>query len=186
MIQTNEIYTEIISIAPRKTKVDLFTFVCFAVMSTCVKRNHENIQDMVGENIDLQNVPKSTSYFNKNRRSYGPLDGQFYFSIPVIFGFADKLTQIVYNIKHSRKSFLLVPIQFTRNTHLYLLLFQCENVSLNQGPVKNHCGVCNRPIAIFHDVPLCEACYYWHHIKCVGISSAEYFTLGSNDEPWCC
>ena len=105
-------------------------------MSTCVKRNHENIQDMVGENIDLQNVPKSTSYFNKNRRSYGPLDDQFYFSIPVIFGFADKLTQIVYNIKHSRKSLLLVPIQFTRNTHLYLLLFQCGNVSLNQGPVK--------------------------------------------------
>ena len=32
-------------------------------------------------------------------------------------------------------------------THIYLLLFVCGDVSLNPGPIRHPCGVCNRPVA---------------------------------------
>ena len=108
------------------------------------------------------------------------------FSLPLISGVADKLILIFYNIKHNRKSPLSVPIQFQRRTHMYLLLLLCGDVSLNPGPVKNPCGICSRPIAKNHRAILCEACYCWHHIKCAGISQAEYVTLGGTNKPWCC
>lgn len=33
---------------------------------------------------------------------------------------------------------------------------------------------------------MCEACYFWLHIKCEGISPAEYASLCSDDKPWTC
>ena len=32
----------------------------------------------------------------------------------------------------------------------------------------------------------CEACCFWHHIKCENFSPSEYVSLGENDEPWIC
>ena len=37
-----------------------------------------------------------------------------------------------------------------------------------------------------HRAVQCEACYYWLHIKCEGISPAEYIILCCDDDPWIC
>ena len=62
----------------------------------------------------------------------------------------------------------------------------CGDISLNPGPVKNPCGKCSRPVAKTHRAVQCEACYYWLHIKCEGISPAEYTILCGDDDPWIC
>ena len=100
--------------------------------------------------------------------------------------FADKWTQIFYCIKHTRTVPLSIPLEFSKRTHVYLLLFLCGDISLNPGPVKNPCGICSKPVARNHRAILCEACYNWHHIKCAGISPDDYICLGSTDDPWCC
>ena len=170
-----------------KPKVELFISVCFVLMSCCIKQNEEASLETVGiKNLDLCHISKSTIGYDESVSPCRTFDNQMTFSLPFTSGFADKLTLIFYNIKHNRKSPLSVPIQFQRRTHMYLLLLLCGDVSLNPGPVKNPCGICSRPIAKNHRAILCEACYCWHHIKCAGISPAEYVTLGGTDEPWCC
>ena len=52
--------------------------------------------------------------------------------------------------------------------------------------MKNLCGICSRPVAKNHRAVLCEACYFWHHIKCEKISLAEYVSLCGDDKPWIC
>ena len=72
------------------------------------------------------------------------------------------------------------------------LLFVCGDISLNPGPIRYPCGVCNRPVAKNgsvaknHRTVLCEACYLWHHIKCESISPTEYASLSGDDNPWTC
>ena len=98
----------------------------------------------------------------------------------------DKWIQIFYCIKPNRKIPLSVPITFRSRTHVYLLLFVCGDISLIPGPVKNPCGKCNRPVAKNHRAVKCEACYFWLHIKCEGISPADYVSLCHDDNPWTC
>ena len=64
--------------------------------------------------------------------------------------FADKWTQIFYCIKHARTVPLSIPLEFSKRTHVYLLLFLCGDISLNPGPVKNPCGICSKPVARNH------------------------------------
>ena len=37
-----------------------------------------------------------------------------------------------------------------------------------------------------HRAVQCKVCYYWLHIKCEGISPAEYTILCGDDDPWIC
>ena len=57
---------------------------------------------------------------------------------------------------------------------------------MNPGPVRNPCGFFCRPVAKNHRAVQCEACYFWHHIKCENISPTEYSVLCGDDKPWIC
>ena len=79
-----------------------------------------------------------------------------------------------------------MPIKFQDRSHYYLLLLVCGGVSLNPGPKRNPCGICHRPVPKNHRAVQCEACYFWHHIKCENISPTEYSILCGDDKPWIC
>ena len=66
------------------------------------------------------------------------------------------------------------------------LIFTYCCLSLNPGPVRNPCGICRRPVAKNHLAVQCEACYFWHHIKCENISPTEYSVLCGDDKAWIC
>jgi hypothetical protein len=77
------------------------------------------------------------------------------------------------------------PITLKNCVKLYLILL-AGDVATNPGPVANPCGYCARPVAKTHRAVLCEACYYWWHIKCAGISPNEYQKLSKSTDPWIC
>jgi hypothetical protein len=65
------------------------------------------------------------------------------------------------------------------------------DVEVNPGPVKYPCGICGRPVANNHRALECDTCNLWHHIKCAGITPAEYNQFVKAEEqgktyPWEC
>ncbi|KAH3787195.1 hypothetical protein DPMN_165315 [Dreissena polymorpha] len=57
-----------------------------------------------------------------------------------------------------------------------MILQLSGDVSPNPGPIRTPCGKpgCSRAIASNCRAELCEACYYWWHIKCANISDKQY------------
>ncbi len=69
-----------------------------------------------------------------------------------------------------------------------LLLLSCGDVHPCPGPnYKFPCRVCHKPVKCNQKGILCDMCNLWHHIKCINMSTKEYFRLADNeDEPWEC
>ena len=79
---------------------------------------------------------------------------------------------------------LIIPAVLCRRHRIvfFLLLLQ-GNVESNPGPCRYPCGECSAPVK--RGVQ-CEACYFWLHASCIGLTIDDYQNLQSSDEPWLC
>ena len=62
------------------------------------------------------------------------------------------------------------------NTFCRYLLLLSGDVELNPGP-EDPCTVCNRKMAVRHQVLCCWQCESWVHKKCAGISESRYKSI---------
>ncbi len=69
-----------------------------------------------------------------------------------------------------------------------ILLLAYGDVHPCPGPnYKFPCGICHKPVKVNQKGILCDMCNLWHHIKCINMTTAEYFRLAENEEePWEC
>ena len=70
---------------------------------------------------------------------------------------------------------LLSKLNYTRRKKFFsLLLLVCGDISLNPGPTRYPCAVCEKGVrkGVF-----CSHCNSWAHQKCEGISNIEYRRL---------
>jgi hypothetical protein len=81
---------------------------------------------------------------------------------PTMYGTRkNSLYRMVYSHKHSSKVAIIA-------------LLLSGDVHPNPGPVRYPCGVCANPVAQNHYAVCCDSCDRWVHIRCAGISQAEY------------
>ena len=57
------------------------------------------------------------------------------------------------------------------------LLLLCGDVLENPGPVKNLCGLCDKPVKRNQKAIECEECFKWYHVKCMSITAKSYEKL---------
>ena len=69
-----------------------------------------------------------------------------------------------------------------------IMIVQCGDVESNPGPIKFPCMTCHQPVASNHRAMGCEECDMWVHIKCCGVTPAQYaaFQRGESTCPWRC
>lgn len=71
-------------------------------------------------------------------------------------------------------------------TIFQLLVLLSGVVHLHPGPVKYPCAICSRPVASNPCALQCDRCDFWGHIKCVGVSQAQYNQLIGSSTSWEC
>lgn len=62
------------------------------------------------------------------------------------------------------------------------LLLLAGDVEVNSDPSggRHHCGVCSRVVRSNSKAILCEVCYYWLHIQCIGLNTNIFKALTSH------
>ena len=61
-------------------------------------------------------------------------------------------------------------------------LILCGDVSLNPGPTRYPCTVCDKPVRSNQRSLQCDNCQLWSHADCTGVSGALYAELQSQTE----
>ncbi len=87
-------------------------------------------------------------------------------------------TKISQTLKYARKT--------TACTYQLLSTYKISlsgDIHPNPCPVKTLCRSCYEQVAKRHREPLCDACYYQYHIKCVNMSFIEYANV---TDTWLC
>ena len=83
-------------------------------------------------------------------------------------------------------------LMFSKETRrsLLLLLILSGDIAPNPGPIRNPCGMCEKPVRSNQRALLCDLCEIWFHLKClpdsIAISNCEYDRLGCSTESWYC
>ena len=57
------------------------------------------------------------------------------------------------------------------------LILLVGDASINPGPVKHPCAICDKCCRINQQAIQCNECDLWHHSKCIDVSHEEYFNL---------
>ena len=103
----------------------------------------------------------------------------------------------IYQAKHVQ----LFPLQFChlcdigeirlfahrQGTCNCVLLLLCGDISMNLGPTKYPCTVCNKPVKSNQWALLCDRCDQWSHAGCASVDNSLYTELSSQgDFSWYC
>lgn len=69
---------------------------------------------------------------------------------------------------------------------LPLLLLLSGDISLNPGPIRFPCGICEKPVRSNQHGLQCDGCDTWSHRNCLSMLKAEYVRLSNSMESWFC
>jgi hypothetical protein len=84
----------------------------------------------------------------------------------------------IYKVMHDRQRVIHCNRPMLYLTSLLILV--SADIHSNPGPVNFPCGVCEKPVGKNHRALECEACSYWVHIKCGGITPNKYKNFQKN------
>ena len=65
-------------------------------------------------------------------------------------------------------------------------LLLCGDVSLNPGPVKYPCGICDRSLKSNQRGIQCDYCDTWFHVNCINLNPIIYEALANTSCIWEC
>ncbi|XP_048579020.1 uncharacterized protein LOC125560735 [Nematostella vectensis] len=70
---------------------------------------------------------------------------------------------------------------------LILIIMANDCSTMNPGPVKDPCGICQKPTRSNQRAIQCDECDMWYHTKCIAMTAQSYDRLGSDSQlAWLC
>ena len=69
---------------------------------------------------------------------------------------------------------------------IQVLLLLSGDISLNPGPARYPCGLCEKPVHSNQHGLQCDDCNIWTHRTCLSMDKNKYMRLADSDEFWFC